>query len=112
MHSVVKPRPDGALFSLNSICNLLRAALVLCLCQGTAALAREPDVTPEEVGLSTERLARFADYANAMVESGKIPGATIAVSRFGKLAYFETIGGPTSMSASRPKRTRCIVCIR
>ena len=92
MHSVVKPRPDGALFSLNSICNLLRAALVLCLCQGAAAFAREPDVTPEEVGLSTERLARFADYTNAMVESGKIPGATIAVSRFGKLAYFETIG--------------------
>ena len=92
MHSVVKLRPDGTLFSLNSIFNLLRAALVLCLCQGAAAFAREPDVTPEEVGLSSERLARFADYTNAMVESGKIPGATIAVSRFGKLAYFETIG--------------------
>ena len=92
MHSVVIPRPERALLLVVSMANLLRALLVLCLCQATAALAREPDVTPEEVGLSSERLARFADYTNAMVESGKIPGATIAISRFGKLAYFETIG--------------------
>ncbi|MDE0063710.1 MAG: serine hydrolase, partial [Gammaproteobacteria bacterium] len=72
--------------------DLLRALLVLCLCQATTALAREPDVTPEEVGLSAERLARFAEFTQAMVESGKIPGATIAVARFGKLAYFETFG--------------------
>ena len=78
--------------AVNAAPNLLRMLLVLCLCHATVGLAREPDVTPEEVGLSTERLARFADYAEAMVEAGKIPGATIAVSRFGKLAYFETIG--------------------
>ncbi|MYF11971.1 MAG: beta-lactamase family protein [Gammaproteobacteria bacterium] len=82
----------GWLFAFSAVPNLLRMLLVFCLCQGTAAFAREPDVTPEEVGLSSERLARFADYAKAMVEAGKIPGATIAVSRFSKLAYFETIG--------------------
>ena len=94
MDSVVTPRPDRALFFVDSIAGLLRTLLVFCLCltTATAALAREPDVTPEEVGLSSERLARFADYTNALVESGKIPGATIAISRFGKLAYFETIG--------------------
>ena len=70
----------------------LQMLLVICLCQATAAIAETPDVTPEEVGLSTERLARFTDYTNAMVESKKIPGATIAVARFGKLAYFETLG--------------------
>ena len=80
------------LFAFSAVPNLLRMLLVFCLCQATVGLARGPDVTPEEVGLSTERLARFADYAEAMVEAGKIPGATIAVSRFGKLAYFETIG--------------------
>lgn len=94
MDSVVTPRPDRALFFVDSIAGLLRTLMVFCLCltTATAALAREPDVTPEEVGLSSERLARFADYTNALVESGKIPGATIAISRFGKLAYFETIG--------------------
>ena len=92
MDSVVTPRPDRALFFPDSMASLLRTLLVFSLCLTTAAVAREPDVTPEEVGLSSERLARFADYTNAMVESGKIPGATIAVARFGKLAYFETIG--------------------
>ena len=62
----------------NTTANLLRLLLAaLCLCQAAAGLAREPEATPEEVGLSTERLARFADYANGMVEAGKSsPGAT------------------------------------
>ena len=76
----------------NTTADLLRLLLALCLCQAAAGLAREPEATPEEVGLSTERLARFADYTKGMVEAGKLPGATIAISRFGKLAYFETIG--------------------
>ena len=92
MHSVVMPRPDRPLFFIDCVTNLLRALLVICLCQTTVVAAQEPDVAPEEVGLSSERLARFSDYTDAMVESGKIPGATIAIARFGKLAYFETIG--------------------
>ena len=75
-----------------TITRLLRVLLVFCLCQASTSLAREPDVTPEEVGLSAERLGRFAAFTSAMVESGKIPGATVAISRFGKLAYFETFG--------------------
>ena len=94
MDAIVTARPVVRPFeiSANTLTNLLGALLVLCLCPISAALARGPEVTPEDVGLSTERLERFAAYANAMVESGKIPGATIAISRFGKLAYFETIG--------------------
>ena len=41
MRSVVMPRPERALLLVNSMANLLRALLVLCLCQATAALARE-----------------------------------------------------------------------
>ena len=54
MDSVVTPRPDRALFFVNSMASLLRTLLVLCLCLATAALSREPDVMPEEVGLSGE----------------------------------------------------------
>ena len=92
MSNVFATRPVARLFAVCVDSKLLRLLLVICLFHATAGLAREPDATPEEVGLSTERLARFADYTKAMVEAGKIPGATIAVSRFGKLAYFETIG--------------------
>ena len=92
MSNVFAAGPVARLFGVCTTPNLLRVLLAFCLCQATAGLAREPEATPEEVGLSTERLARFADYTEAMVEAGKIPGATIAVSRFGKLAYYETIG--------------------
>ena len=98
MHSVVNPRPDRPLFSLNSAYNLLRAVLALCLCQTTAILAREPDVTPEEVGLSSERLARFAVYTDAMVESGTIPGATIACPASASWRTSKRSVGPTSRS--------------
>ena len=94
MNAIVTGQPVLRLLEIaaNATANLLRALLILCMFPASTALAREPDARPEEVGLSTERLARFADYTNAMVESRKIPGATVAISRFGKLAYFETFG--------------------
>ena len=92
MSNVFAAGPVARWFAVCVNSKLLRLLLVICLFQASVSLAREPDATPEEVGLSTERLARFANYTSAMVEAGKIPGATIAISRFGKLAYFETIG--------------------
>jgi CubicO group peptidase (beta-lactamase class C family) len=48
---------------------------------------------PEELGLSTERLARIPAYFDdKYVKSGKLPGVLTAVSRRGRLAAFETRG--------------------
>jgi len=49
-------------------------------------------VRPEEVGLSSERLARIGDRMQAYVDSGEIPGALALVARRGKVAYFEQWG--------------------
>jgi CubicO group peptidase (beta-lactamase class C family) len=51
-----------------------------------------PRAKPEDVGMSSERLARIATTLNADVERGRIPGAVIAVARKGKLVYFEAVG--------------------
>ena len=51
-----------------------------------------PRAKPEDVGMSSERLARIATTLNADVEHGRIPGAVIAVARKGKLVYFEAFG--------------------
>jgi CubicO group peptidase (beta-lactamase class C family) len=51
-----------------------------------------PRAKPEEVGLSSERLADIAKTLNADVARGQIPGAVLAVARHGKLAYFEAFG--------------------
>lgn len=49
-------------------------------------------VKPEDVGLSTERLARIGQALNGQIEARGFPGAVALVARKGRIAYFETTG--------------------
>jgi CubicO group peptidase (beta-lactamase class C family) len=51
-----------------------------------------PRAKPEEVGLSSQRLADVAKALNADIARDQIPGAVLAVARHGKLVYFEAFG--------------------
>ncbi len=51
-----------------------------------------PTAKPEEVGLSSERLARATQVMKAEVARGQYPGAVALVARKGKIAYFEGVG--------------------
>src|SRR5207244_4562449 len=51
-----------------------------------------PTATPEEVGLSRERLARIAPALARQIEAKSFPGAVAIVARKGRIAYFEAIG--------------------
>src|ERR1700733_11252596 len=51
-----------------------------------------PRAKPEEVGLSSQRLADVAKALNGDIARDQIPGAVLAVARHGKLAYFEAFG--------------------
>ena len=59
-----------------------------------AAIAADPlpQARPEQVGLSSERLARIRDVLEADIKAGRIPGAVVLVMRHGKIAYFEAFG--------------------
>jgi CubicO group peptidase (beta-lactamase class C family) len=46
----------------------------------------------EEVGLSSERLARISAVLKADIEAGRIPGAVIAIARRGKLVALDAYG--------------------
>ncbi len=48
--------------------------------------------TPEEVGLSKERLQRISAWLQSDVEKKVIPGAVVMVLRKGKIAYYEAFG--------------------
>ena len=48
--------------------------------------------SPEQVGLSSERLGRITATVAADVERGAIPGAVLAIARGGRVAYAEAIG--------------------
>ena len=74
--------------------------MIKCLCLAIVAMAAVniadagalPSAAPEEVGLSTERLARIGAVIEAGVAEGEIPGAVVLIARRGKVAYFEAFG--------------------
>jgi len=69
-------------------------ATALCLLASGAALADDPlpRAKPEDVGLSSERLARISATLKADIEAGRIPGAVIAIARHGKLVALDAYG--------------------
>jgi len=63
------------------------------LAVATVALAAGlPVTTPEQVGLSAERLGQIGKVLREDVERGRISGAVILVARKGKVAYLEPVG--------------------
>jgi CubicO group peptidase (beta-lactamase class C family) len=65
-----------------------------------AALA----VTPEQVGLSSQRLDRIGDAIQRSISDGRIAGAVSLVGRHGKIVYFKAFG-MADREASKPMRT-------
>ena len=52
----------------------------------------QADTRPEDVGLSTPRLARITQWMRGWVDSGRLPGLLVAVVRDDRVAWFETCG--------------------
>lgn len=47
---------------------------------------------PEDVGMSSGRLAVIGKVLNADIAANRLPGAVLAIARKGKLVYFEAFG--------------------
>jgi len=69
-------------------------AMMSCLVASTAALAEDPlpRAKPEEVGFSSERLARIGITLKADIDAGRIPGAVVAIARHGRLVMLDAYG--------------------
>ena len=65
------------------------AATLLVHAAGAQSL---PTATPEQVGFSTERLAKITQVFKQEVEQGKLPGAVLMIARKNRLVYSESIG--------------------
>jgi len=68
------------------------AAGIWCFSLTAQAADPLPRAKPEEVGMSSERLAFIGRAINAEVAAGQLPGAVVAIARRGKLVYFEAFG--------------------
>src|SRR5205823_5647267 len=51
-----------------------------------------PRAKPEEVGMSSARLALIGNAVKGEIAREQLPGAVLAIARRGKLVYFETFG--------------------
>jgi CubicO group peptidase (beta-lactamase class C family) len=51
-----------------------------------------PLAVPEDIGLSTARLARLGTVIAGEIERGRVPGAVALVARRGRVGYFESFG--------------------
>ena len=71
---------------------ILAAAFGLLACSAAFAADPLPRAKPEDVGLSSERLARISAVLKADIEAGRIPGAVIAIARHGKLVALDAYG--------------------
>jgi CubicO group peptidase (beta-lactamase class C family) len=68
-------------------------AITLGFLASSAVFAADlPGARPEEVGLSSERLARVSEVLKADIAAGRIPGAVIAIARHGKLVMLDAHG--------------------
>jgi CubicO group peptidase (beta-lactamase class C family) len=73
---------------------MVPAGVMACLLWPVVAGAAEPlpQAKPEEVGLSTERLAGIDRFVKGEIDDDIVPGAVIAIARRGKLVYFKAYG--------------------
>ena len=72
------------------------------LCQSLPVAGR-----PEDVGISSERLARIHRQMQADVETGRIPGAVMLIARQGKIAWLDALGFEERKSQT-PMKSDCI----
>ena len=72
---------------------VIAMALSLSACQThDNATGGERTSSPENVGLSTERLQRLTQRMQEGVAKGEYPGAVLIIGRHGKIAYTQTFG--------------------
>ncbi len=68
-------------------------SLILAFSFAAATRAADlPTASPEDLGFSSERLARIGPVIKGEIEKGQYPGAVVLVARKGKIVYFDSFG--------------------
>ena len=83
---------------------LISSIVLVLIVRLTVVMETLPQVKPEEVGVSSERLEQLSDFLQAYVDDGKLPGVVTLISRRGKVAYFEAFGWRDRELASRMQK--------
>lgn len=68
------------------------------------SIAQLEEVTPEKVGVSSERISRISSLSEEYVKSNKVPGIVTIVTRNGKIVYHEAFGKRGADDQSKMKK--------
>src|SRR5690606_13262743 len=101
------PRSNPKRKSAVALVVAITLALVAAGWAQTPSQGPLPTTEPEQVGLSSERLANIEELFEAGIEVAEIPGAVALVARDGQVAYFEAFG-QSNAAESRPMTTDTI----
>lgn len=84
-------------------------AFLLFLTSHCAAIAQElPVVAPEQVGMSSEKLALVDLAMQESIDDKKIPGGIVIIARHGKIVHFKAYG-KMDLEADKPMKTDSIL---
>ena len=90
---------------LTGIRAILVSTLVLASLTSAVVLSKDaPSAKPEDVGLSTERLARMDKFIHAYVDAGRTPGVVTLIARHGKVVHVDAYG-KADLASGRATRT-------
>jgi len=71
---------------------LLATYVLVCFAGSVLGQSLPKSKRPGHVGFSSERLARITKLFQSDIDKGAIPGATVLVTREGKLVYLQALG--------------------
>ena len=95
------------LASTFSLCPL--ALFILFADHSLLAQSREiPTATPQEVGMSAEKLAKVDAVMQDSIKQNRIPGGIVAIARHGKIVHFQAYG-KMDLEANKPMTTDTII---
>jgi CubicO group peptidase (beta-lactamase class C family) len=88
---------------LTRTATILLAGLIITA--GSAAITSKalPSSAPEDVGLSSERLARMNKAIHEYVDAGRTPGVVTLIARHGKVVHVDAYG-KADLASGRPTR--------
>jgi CubicO group peptidase (beta-lactamase class C family) len=82
---------NGVIVTAKGTIGFLTCAVALFATTLVWAQSLQP-AKPEDVGLSSERLAKIGQVFKQDIDQSKIPGAVVMIARKGRLAYAESFG--------------------
>lgn len=74
----------------------------------TVQAAEIPTAAPEDVGMSSEKLAKVDDVLDGLVEQKRLAGGTVVIARRGKIVHFKSYG-MADIESKRPMKNDAIM---